>query len=228
MYSVYFEIIKHILSLLLQFVPFRDYVDRSGNQVLSMARLAKDVLAEIPDQLLSFMKSRGIEPRPALSTSPLHQLHRHIWPWHSGHSSLPLHPDSLSPFLLIYTHLPCSYLSLIKEQMNRPVTCPLLSSPITGEAKQAHHSEAAGAHPWLSSLTHPVMYHYLIYYLLYERTLRLNHDWPSCLLTANVQLVTLDPPHQTFVCSKKVFTRPCPQPCWHFSHLAGVPGSAKP
>ncbi|KAM9859971.1 copine-9-like [Aulostomus maculatus] len=49
---------------IVQFVPFRDYIDRSGNQVLSMARLAKDVLAEIPDQLLSFMKSRGIEPRP--------------------------------------------------------------------------------------------------------------------------------------------------------------------
>ncbi|KAM9350547.1 copine-9 isoform 1-T1 [Symphorus nematophorus] len=63
---------------IVQFVPFRDYIDRSGNQVLSMARLAKDVLAEIPDQLLSFMKSRGIEPRPALSTSPLPELHRHI------------------------------------------------------------------------------------------------------------------------------------------------------
>ncbi|KAK0143193.1 Copine-9 [Merluccius polli] len=50
----------------LKFVPFRDYIARSGNQVLSMARLAKDVLAEIPDQLLSFMKSRGIEPRPAV------------------------------------------------------------------------------------------------------------------------------------------------------------------
>lgn len=54
------------ISLCIQFVPFRDYIDRSGNQVLSMARLAKDVLAEIPDQLLSFMKSKGIEPRPAL------------------------------------------------------------------------------------------------------------------------------------------------------------------
>uniref|UniRef100_A0A3B4EPL5 C2 domain-containing protein n=1 Tax=Pygocentrus nattereri TaxID=42514 RepID=A0A3B4EPL5_PYGNA len=50
---------------IVQFVPFRDYIDRSGNQVLSMARLAKDVLAEIPDQLLSFMKSKGIDPRPA-------------------------------------------------------------------------------------------------------------------------------------------------------------------
>ncbi|KAJ3602392.1 hypothetical protein NHX12_030147, partial [Muraenolepis orangiensis] len=57
---------------IVQFVPFRDYMDRSGNQVLSMARLAKDVLAEIPDQLLSFMRSRGIEPRPAVPapTSP--------------------------------------------------------------------------------------------------------------------------------------------------------------
>ncbi|KAM3872626.1 copine-9 isoform 2-T2 [Diretmus argenteus] len=63
---------------IVQFVPFRDYMDRSGNQVLSMARLAKDVLAEIPEQLLSFMKSRGIEPRPALSSPELPELHRHI------------------------------------------------------------------------------------------------------------------------------------------------------
>ncbi|XP_039605791.1 copine-5-like [Polypterus senegalus] len=48
-----------------QFVPFRDYIDRTGNHVLSMARLAKDVLAEIPDQFISYMKSRGIKPNPA-------------------------------------------------------------------------------------------------------------------------------------------------------------------
>ncbi|XP_066554476.1 copine-9 [Amia ocellicauda] len=63
---------------IVQFVPFRDYIDRSGNQVLSMARLAKDVLAEIPEQLLSFMKSRGIEPRPALAASTQHSLHMRI------------------------------------------------------------------------------------------------------------------------------------------------------
>ncbi|XP_068197482.1 copine-9-like [Antennarius striatus] len=63
---------------IVQFVPFRDYINRSGNQVLSMAQLAKDVLAEIPDQLLSFMKSRGIEPRAALNSSSLPELHRHI------------------------------------------------------------------------------------------------------------------------------------------------------
>ncbi|NP_001092665.1 copine-9 [Bos taurus] len=57
---------------IVQFVPFRDYVDRSGNQVLSMARLAKDVLAEIPEQLLSYMRTRDIQPRPPppATTSP--------------------------------------------------------------------------------------------------------------------------------------------------------------
>ncbi|KAM8975399.1 copine-5 isoform 1-T1 [Pelodytes ibericus] len=50
---------------IVQFVPFRDYVDRTGNHVLSMARLAKDVLAEIPDQLISYMKGRGIKPSSA-------------------------------------------------------------------------------------------------------------------------------------------------------------------
>ncbi|KAJ8260052.1 hypothetical protein GJAV_G00176520 [Gymnothorax javanicus] len=63
---------------IVQFVPFRDYIDRSGNQVLSMARLAKDVLAEIPEQLLSFMKSRGIEPRPALPATSTPPAHMHI------------------------------------------------------------------------------------------------------------------------------------------------------
>lgn len=64
-FSVFY--LYRLFSSHFQFVPFRDYIDRSGNQVLSMARLAKDVLAEIPDQLLSFMKSRAIEPRPPLS-----------------------------------------------------------------------------------------------------------------------------------------------------------------
>uniref|UniRef100_A0A4W5MX15 Copine family member 9 n=1 Tax=Hucho hucho TaxID=62062 RepID=A0A4W5MX15_9TELE len=62
---------------IVQFVPFRDYIDRQGNQVLSMARLAKDVLAEIPEQLLGFMKTRDIEPRPASSTTPTTPLGLH-------------------------------------------------------------------------------------------------------------------------------------------------------
>ncbi|XP_030645887.1 copine-8 [Chanos chanos] len=50
---------------IVQFVPFRDYIDRRGNHILSMARLAKDVLAEIPDQFLHYMRTRGIKPNPA-------------------------------------------------------------------------------------------------------------------------------------------------------------------
>ncbi|KAM9325542.1 copine-9 [Gastrophryne carolinensis] len=63
---------------IVQFVPFRDYVDRSGNQVLSMARLAKDVLAEIPEQFLSYMKSRDIKPRPVPPSAPIQNLPSHI------------------------------------------------------------------------------------------------------------------------------------------------------
>lgn len=73
-----------------QFVPFRDYVDRTGNHVLSMARLARDVLAEIPEQLVSYMKAQGIRPRPPPAapvhsppksparTPPASPLHTHI------------------------------------------------------------------------------------------------------------------------------------------------------
>uniref|UniRef100_A0A8B9QN76 Copine 5 n=1 Tax=Apteryx owenii TaxID=8824 RepID=A0A8B9QN76_APTOW len=58
---------------IVQFVPFRDYIDRTGNQVLSMARLAKDVLAEIPDQFISYMKgwrSNAAPPASAPTCSP--------------------------------------------------------------------------------------------------------------------------------------------------------------
>lgn len=73
-------------SLCPQFVPFRDYMDRTGNHVLSMARLAKDVLAEIPDQFISYMKSRGIKPNPAPPpyTPPGH-THHHTQIWSPPH-----------------------------------------------------------------------------------------------------------------------------------------------
>uniref|UniRef100_A0A8C2UMS5 Copine-8 n=2 Tax=Chinchilla lanigera TaxID=34839 RepID=A0A8C2UMS5_CHILA len=65
---------------IVQFVPFRDYIDRSGNHILSMARLAKDVLAEIPEQFLSYMRARGIKPSPAPPpyTPPTHVLQTQI------------------------------------------------------------------------------------------------------------------------------------------------------
>lgn len=64
-----------------QFVPFRDYIDCTGNHILSMARLAKDVLAEIPDQFLSYMRTRGIKPLPVPPpyTPPAQPLQTQIW-----------------------------------------------------------------------------------------------------------------------------------------------------
>ncbi|MCJ8735883.1 hypothetical protein PDJAM_G00252600 [Pangasius djambal] len=62
---------------IVQFVPFRDYIDPRGNHILSMARLAKDVLAEIPDQFLYYMRTRGIKPSStpsAYSSKPLTAL----------------------------------------------------------------------------------------------------------------------------------------------------------
>uniref|UniRef100_H2YHH5 C2 domain-containing protein n=1 Tax=Ciona savignyi TaxID=51511 RepID=H2YHH5_CIOSA len=47
---------------IVQFVPFRDYIAQGKSQILSQARLAKDVLAEIPDQLVGYMKSRRLNP----------------------------------------------------------------------------------------------------------------------------------------------------------------------
>ncbi|XP_071816097.1 copine-8-like isoform X1 [Apostichopus japonicus] len=76
---------KHLLTYrgktaerdIVQFVPFREYIGgiASGNSQLSQARLAKDVLAEVPDQLISFMKRRNIIPKdnPPASHQPLSQ-----------------------------------------------------------------------------------------------------------------------------------------------------------
>jgi len=46
---------------IVQFVPFRDFLT-NGNSMMSQARLAKEVLAEVPDQVSSYMSSRNIKP----------------------------------------------------------------------------------------------------------------------------------------------------------------------
>ena len=43
-------------------MPFRDFVNQ-GSMQLSQSALAKEVLAEIPEQFLSYMKKHGIKPR---------------------------------------------------------------------------------------------------------------------------------------------------------------------
>ena len=45
---------------IVQFVELRKYIQRSG--VWSKEQLAKEVLAEIPGQMLSYMKSKGFKP----------------------------------------------------------------------------------------------------------------------------------------------------------------------
>ena len=52
---------KHVFPLFFQFVPFRDFQTRGA---LAQDLLSKEVLAELPEQLLSFMTTRMIKPKP--------------------------------------------------------------------------------------------------------------------------------------------------------------------
>ncbi|KAK2186177.1 hypothetical protein NP493_212g08002 [Ridgeia piscesae] len=54
---------------IVQFVPFREFM-KEGNFVQSQASLAKEVLAEIPDQFLSYMKKHDFKPAPPPSAPP--------------------------------------------------------------------------------------------------------------------------------------------------------------
>ena len=47
---------------IVQFVPFRDYLHH-GDPYRASAELARALLAEVPNQLVSFMKSKNIAPR---------------------------------------------------------------------------------------------------------------------------------------------------------------------
>ena len=55
---------------IVQFVPMRKILGTGGpNSYAAGAKLAKEVLAEIPDQFLGFMKSRNIVPKTPQTTS---------------------------------------------------------------------------------------------------------------------------------------------------------------
>lgn len=47
---------------IVQFVPLNKFLSKNGSTIDSKADLAKEVLYEIPEQLTSWMKSRGIVP----------------------------------------------------------------------------------------------------------------------------------------------------------------------
>lgn len=57
---------------IVQFVALRKYISNNGadNYIKSQADLAKEVLAEVPQQLTSFMKSRGINSQNANKNVP--------------------------------------------------------------------------------------------------------------------------------------------------------------
>ncbi|KAI0220493.1 Copine-8 [Lamellibrachia satsuma] len=60
---------------IVQFVPFRDFM-KEGNFCQSQASLAKEVLAEIPDQFLSYMKKHNFKPgSPPTAPPGYEELH---------------------------------------------------------------------------------------------------------------------------------------------------------
>lgn len=60
---------------IVQFVPLNRFLIQTGSVIKSQADLAKAVLAEIPDQMTGYMKSKGYRPQPipsaAMPTAPL-------------------------------------------------------------------------------------------------------------------------------------------------------------
>lgn len=54
---------------IVQFVPLNRFLIDTGSFVKSQADLAKAVLAEIPDQMTGYMKSRGFKPQPQVAAS---------------------------------------------------------------------------------------------------------------------------------------------------------------
>ena len=53
----------HALRDIVQFVPFNKYLSQ-GDPRTARLRLAKEVLAEVPKQLISYMRSRNFSPKP--------------------------------------------------------------------------------------------------------------------------------------------------------------------
>ncbi|XP_063715265.1 copine-9-like isoform X2 [Symsagittifera roscoffensis] len=74
---------------IVQFVPLRNFLDnQSTNPMMTQAKLAKEVLMEVPDQLLSFMTKHGIQPNPP----------RHQPPPPAGHAPfVPTMQQQMSP-----------------------------------------------------------------------------------------------------------------------------------
>ena len=56
---------------IVQFVPLNKYLSQNKSFIRSQADLAKEVLAEIPDQMTGYMRSKGF--KPVISQTPASQ-----------------------------------------------------------------------------------------------------------------------------------------------------------
>ena len=52
---------------IVQFVPFRNFTSKGLDSQMSRLHLAREVLAEVPDQFISYMKANRILPKVAAS-----------------------------------------------------------------------------------------------------------------------------------------------------------------
>ena len=65
-----------VLRDIVQFVPLGNFLKGGVNSPMVGYHLAKEVLAEIPEQFIGFMKANGIVPKPPVSNKICYRTHR--------------------------------------------------------------------------------------------------------------------------------------------------------
>ncbi|KAK8729394.1 hypothetical protein OTU49_008807, partial [Cherax quadricarinatus] len=55
---------RYAVRDIVQFVPFRDFQKGDRDSHMARLKLAREVLAEVPGQVLSYMKANNITPQP--------------------------------------------------------------------------------------------------------------------------------------------------------------------
>lgn len=106
-------------NLFLQLVPFRDFVSSGGqfanetDYLETMGLLAKEVLAEVPSQVTSYMRMNGLKPR-----TPVMQIPTTIPSEFGGYSKVARegYPAFLKPILWTLLELNCPVLPFISKK----------------------------------------------------------------------------------------------------------------
>jgi Copine len=103
---------------IVQFVPFREYCSSTG-AAAKRGQLAADTLAEVPRQLLDYMRSKGVAPlpqrRPLAALAPLQQQPFEQQPFKQPFEELPP-PASAPPPQ--YSDAPPSYEETVGSMRN--------------------------------------------------------------------------------------------------------------